>query len=41
MAADDGRFGSLADVLRQITVDERHHKQESLDELARLATERS
>jgi ubiquinol oxidase len=36
VTADYGRFGSLADVLRQISLDERHHKLESLDDLARL-----
>ncbi|HEX5615781.1 MAG TPA: alternative oxidase [Acidimicrobiia bacterium] len=35
---DYGCPESFADVLRQIGLDERHHKQESLDELAALAT---
>ena len=29
-----GRFASLADVLRQIGLDERHHKEESLAHIA-------
>ena len=36
-----GCADSFADVLRQIALDERDHKQESLDDLARLATERA
>jgi ubiquinol oxidase len=35
VSADYGAFGSLADVLRQISLDERHHKLESLEDLAR------
>ena len=34
VAADYGRFDSFADVLRQVMVDERHHKLESLEDLA-------
>ena len=32
--ADYGRFASLADLFRQIGVDERHHKEESLNRIA-------
>lgn len=35
-----GELGSFADVLRQIALDERHHKEESVADLARLAVER-
>ena len=35
VAADYGTFDSVADVLRQISLDERHHKLESLEDLAR------
>ena len=34
IAADYGIFDSFADVIRQISLDERHHKLESLDDLA-------
>jgi hypothetical protein len=32
--ADYGRFHSLADLFRQIGLDERHHKEESLQRIA-------
>jgi predicted TPR repeat methyltransferase len=35
VAADYGAFDSFGDVLRQIMLDERHHKLESLEDLAR------
>jgi hypothetical protein len=35
---DYGCAESFADVLRQIGIDERHHKEESLTELAELRT---
>jgi ubiquinol oxidase len=40
VAADYGAFDSFGDVLRQICVDERHHKLESLEDLARERAER-
>jgi hypothetical protein len=40
IAADYGVFDSFADVLRQISLDERHHKNESLDDLDRELTSR-
>lgn len=41
VASEYGDYDSLADVLRQIGVDERHHKDESLAELALLEAERA
>ena len=38
VAADYGHFASFADVLRQISLDERHHKLESLEDLASTRT---
>jgi hypothetical protein len=41
IAADYGIFDSFADVIRQISLDERHHKLESLDDLAREEANRA
>ena len=41
VADDYGCPESFADVLRQIALDERHHRDESLADLARLAGERA